>query len=141
METTLSTQNQLSLKSSGEISTFPEKWVMRLFEEFSLLYGALWTSKTDDECLNKMIVAWKRHLSGLEAADVRRGLSRLRERDNAQFPPSVFEFYKLCTDYELMIMPVTQIEEIVESDEEKEKRMAIGREHIKKCLDILKGKL
>ena len=73
----------------------PLPWVEKLFERFSLIYGAkfldLWAN-VDKSTLKK---AWAEELAGYTGFEIKRGLDTCKTKAPT-FPPTLFEFLAMC---------------------------------------------
>lgn len=75
-------------------SALPEAWIDRLFERFSLMYGADWSAKWAGIPLEKVKASWAEDLAFASGEQVRKALAHCRT--NNKFPPSCPEFAGLC---------------------------------------------
>ena len=80
--------------NESQTRTLPRSWVARLFLKLNLAYGRLWTAHIDG-IEEQAVDEWAKALSDLNAEQLRHGLSRL-EDEHPKYPPTLFEFRRLC---------------------------------------------
>lgn len=70
-------------------------WVEKLFERFSLIYGAKFLDQWANVDQNKLKQAWAEDLAGYTGFEIKRGLDTCKTKAPT-FPPTLFEFLAMC---------------------------------------------
>jgi hypothetical protein len=80
----------------------PESWVNELFKRMSRMWGNTFVDKWPQDDLRGVKTQWAKGLYRLSPAELKAGVDALL---TLKFPPSLPEFYGLCKQMRLHVMP------------------------------------
>jgi len=119
----------------------PLTWISALFKKLQAIYLHKWTSAIEG-IEDLAVTEWSQGLSGLSGEQIKLGIDSLSE----DWPPSVIAFRALCEgrqanglglDYKPPYHTEFKREQLIESDENKEKHKAAYKKGMSGLKDIL----